>query len=63
MLKENYYSGGGGGGNAFKKQQEFIIALSGSFDILVDNGFTVNRNSDELAYNMVYGVNEELIDN
>jgi len=36
------------GGHAFRKQQEFIIALSGSFDILVDNGktkevFSLNR--------------------
>jgi dTDP-4-dehydrorhamnose 3,5-epimerase-like enzyme len=26
------------GGHAFKKQQEFIVALSGSFDIIVDDG-------------------------
>ncbi|MFB6317430.1 FdtA/QdtA family cupin domain-containing protein [Saccharicrinis sp. FJH54] len=26
------------GGHAFKKQQEFIVALSGSFDVLVDDG-------------------------
>ncbi len=26
------------GGHAFKNQQEFIIALSGSFDVLVDSG-------------------------
>ena len=25
-------------GHAFKKQQEFIVALSGSFDVVVDNG-------------------------
>ncbi|OFY23553.1 MAG: hypothetical protein A2W98_00320 [Bacteroidetes bacterium GWF2_33_38] len=36
------------GGHAFKNQQEFIIALSGSFDVLVDNGknnqtFSLNR--------------------
>ena len=36
------------GGHAFKKQQEFIIALSGSFDVMVDDGsqkktFTLNR--------------------
>lgn len=36
------------GGHAFKEQQEFIVALSGSFDILVDNGqqkqtFSLNR--------------------
>lgn len=27
------------GGHAFKEQQEFIIALSGSFNILIDDGF------------------------
>ena len=27
------------GGHAFKQQQELIIALSGSFDVLVDDGF------------------------
>jgi len=26
------------GGHAFKKQQEFIVALSGSFDVYTDNG-------------------------
>jgi len=36
------------GGHAFKKQQEFIVALSGSFDVVVDNGkqkqtFSLNR--------------------
>lgn len=36
------------GGHAFKKQQEFIIALSGSFDVIVDDGkekrtFSLNR--------------------
>ena len=36
------------GGHAFKEQREFIIALSGSFDILVDDGsrkqlFSLNR--------------------
>ncbi len=36
------------GGHAFKKQQELIVALSGSFDVIVDNGknkktFTLNR--------------------
>ena len=36
------------GGHAFKEQQELIIALSGSFDIVVDDGirketFTLNR--------------------
>ncbi|KFD40160.1 lipopolysaccharide biosynthesis protein [Schleiferia thermophila str. Yellowstone] len=36
------------GGHAFKKQQEFIVALSGSFDVMVDDGtikqtFSLNR--------------------
>ncbi len=36
------------GGHAFKKQQELIIALSGSFDVRVDDGrerqtFSLNR--------------------
>lgn len=36
------------GGHAFKAQQEFIIALSGSFDVIVDDGrekkrFYLNR--------------------
>ena len=36
------------GGHAFKEQQEFIVALSGSFDVVVNNGteqqtFSLNR--------------------
>ena len=36
------------GGHAFKTQMEFIVALSGSFDVVVDNGktrqvFSLNR--------------------
>lgn len=36
------------GGHAFKEQQEFIIALSGSFNVEIDNGkekqsFSLNR--------------------
>jgi hypothetical protein len=36
------------GGHAFKEQREFIVALSGSFDVVVDNGthkqsFSLNR--------------------
>lgn len=36
------------GGHAFKENQEFIIALSGAFDVVVDDGankktFTLNR--------------------
>ena len=45
------YDGPGGqvrGGHAFKKQLELIVALSGSFDVLVDDGkkkqiFSLNR--------------------
>lgn len=28
------------GGHAFKQQQELIVALSGSFDVVIDDGFT-----------------------
>ncbi|WP_455590543.1 sugar 3,4-ketoisomerase [Bacteroides sp.] len=36
------------GGHAYKENQEFIVALSGSFDVVVDNGnesriFSLNR--------------------
>jgi len=36
------------GGHAFKKQQELIVAISGSFDVLVDDGkeqkiYSLNR--------------------
>ncbi len=31
------------GGHAFKKQQEFIIALSGSFDVVVNSGSEKKR--------------------
>jgi len=36
------------GGHAFKVQQEFIVALSGSFDVIIDDGlnkktFSLNR--------------------
>lgn len=36
------------GGHAFKEQQEFIVALSGSLDVLIDDGkekkiFSLNR--------------------
>jgi len=36
------------GGHAYKENQEFIIALSGSFDVIIDNGkerktFSLNR--------------------
>jgi len=28
------------GGHAFKQQKEFVIALSGSFDVVINNGFS-----------------------
>jgi dTDP-4-dehydrorhamnose 3,5-epimerase-like enzyme len=36
------------GGHAFKEQQEFVVALSGSFDVVIDDGikkhtFSLNR--------------------
>ena len=36
------------GGHAFKEQQEFIVALSGSFDVVIDDGvinqtYSLNR--------------------
>ncbi len=36
------------GGHAYKENQEFIVAMSGSFDVVLDNGqekqtFTLNR--------------------
>jgi oxalate decarboxylase/phosphoglucose isomerase-like protein (cupin superfamily) len=36
------------GGHAYKKNEEFIVALSGSFDVILDNGnekivFSLNR--------------------
>ena len=53
LIKRTYwiYDVPGGeirGGHAFKVQQEFIIALSGSFDVVVDDGnakqtFSLNR--------------------
>lgn len=31
------------GGHAFIKQKEFIVALSGSFDVVVNNGYEIDR--------------------
>ena len=31
------------GGHAFKEQDEFIVSLSGSFDVVVDNGKSKKR--------------------
>lgn len=31
------------GGHAFKEQEEFIVAISGSFDVVVDNGESIEK--------------------
>ena len=41
------------GGHAYKENQEFIVALSGSFDVMLDDGkeimtFSLNRSYDGL---------------
>lgn len=42
------------GGHAFKQQQEFIVALSGSFDILLDNGIVKKTYSFNRSYYGIY---------
>lgn len=42
------------GGHAFKKQQELIIALSGSFDVVVDDGKTKQTFSLNRSYYGLY---------
>lgn len=42
------------GSHAFKEQQEFIIALSGSFDIVIHNGKEEQRFSLNRSYYGVY---------
>ena len=52
-IKRTYWiydvpGGGNRGGHAFKENEEFIVALSGAFDVIVDDGdnkkkFTLNR--------------------
>ena len=32
------------GGHAFKEQDEFIVALSGSFDVIIDDGKSKKKN-------------------
>ena len=38
------------GGHAYRKNQEFIIALSGSFDVVLDN----SKNTDIFSLNRSY---------
>jgi dTDP-4-dehydrorhamnose 3,5-epimerase-like enzyme len=42
------------GGHAFKEQQEIIVALSGSFDVIVDNGHTNKTFSLNRSYYGLY---------
>ena len=42
------------GGHAFKAQQEFIVALSGSFDVMVDDGHTKQTFSLNRSYYGLY---------
>lgn len=42
------------GGHAFKEQQELIISLSGSFDVVVDNGTTIQKFSLNRSYYGLY---------
>ena len=42
------------GGHAFKKQQEFIVALSGSFDIVIHDGMKEERVHLNRSYNGLF---------
>ena len=42
------------GGHAFKEQQELIVALSGSFDVVVDNGIEKQTYSLNRSYYGLY---------
>lgn len=42
------------GSHAFKEQQEFIIALSGSFDVLLNDGETETKFSLNRSYSGLY---------
>ncbi len=42
------------GGHAFKAQEEFIISLSGSFDIILDNGKELFKYSLNRSYYGLY---------
>ena len=42
------------GGHAFIKNEEFIIALSGSFDVLIDNGIEIKTFSLNRSYYGLY---------
>lgn len=42
------------GGHAYKENEEFIIALSGSFDVILDDGTDKNRFSLNRSYYGLY---------
>lgn len=42
------------GGHAFKNQQEFIVALSGSFDVVIDDGINKQTYSLNRSYYGLY---------
>lgn len=42
------------GGHAFKEQREFIVALSGSFDVVVDDGMNKHLYSLNRSYYGLY---------
>jgi len=42
------------GGHAFKKQQEFIVALSGSFDVIINDGINQKTFSLNRSYYGIY---------
>ncbi len=42
------------GGHAFKQQSEFVIALSGSFDVVIDNGNEIIKYSLSRSYYGLY---------
>jgi dTDP-4-dehydrorhamnose 3,5-epimerase-like enzyme len=68
VSKRVYYlydvpSGSKRGGHAHKKQQEFLIALSGSFDVILKDGKstqTVSLNKPNLGLLIVDGIWREL---
>lgn len=46
------------GGHAFKEQKEFIVALSGSFDVVVNDGKSINTFSLNRSYYGLYVPNK-----
>jgi dTDP-4-dehydrorhamnose 3,5-epimerase-like enzyme len=42
------------GGHAYKTTKEFIIALSGSFDVIIDDGFTKGKITLNRSYYGLY---------